>query len=121
MSTAAAPSAICDDDAAAAVSQIESEEHTAFKKELRIDLVTGEQELDENGNPIVDTVVVKTYTRKVRRFDKNPALNTLAKHFKLVGDEGDGVNALASALADRLQSARKRALPLVLENDDESK
>lgn len=40
--------------------------------------------------------------------DKNPALNTLAKHFKIVGDEGDGVNALASALADRLKTARKR-------------
>lgn len=40
--------------------------------------------------------------------DKNPALNTLAKHFKIVGDEGDGVNALASALAERLKTARKR-------------
>lgn len=45
---------------------------------------------------------------KIKRWDKNPALNTLAKHFKLVGDEGDGVNALASALADRLNTARKR-------------
>lgn len=48
---------------------------------------------------------------KIKRYDKNPALNTLAKHFKLVGDEGDGVNALASALADRLNTARKRIEP----------
>lgn len=42
-------------------------------------------------------------------WDKNPPVTLLAKHFKLVGDEGDGVNALASALADRLKLARKRA------------
>jgi hypothetical protein len=32
----------------------------------------------------------------------------LAKHYKIVGDEGDGVSALASALADRLKTARRR-------------
>ena len=41
-------------------------------------------------------------------WDKNPPTTLLAKHFKLVGDEGDGVSALASALADRLKLARKR-------------
>jgi hypothetical protein len=41
-------------------------------------------------------------------WDKNPPTQLLAKHFKLIGDEGDGVNALASALADRLKTARKR-------------
>ncbi len=48
-------------------------------------------------------------TRKIKRYDKNVALTTLAKHYKIVGDEGDGVSALASALADRLKTARKRA------------
>jgi hypothetical protein len=41
-------------------------------------------------------------------WDKNPPVQLLAKHYKLVGDEGDGVNALASALADRLKTARQR-------------
>ena len=50
-------------------------------------------------------------TRKIRTVDKMAALSLLAKHFKLVGDEGDGVNALASALADRLRSARRRIDP----------
>ncbi len=35
-------------------------------------------------------------------------MTLLAKHYKIVGDEGDGVNALASALADRLKMARNR-------------
>lgn len=47
--------------------------------------------------------------KKIRRADKMSALNTLAKHFKIVGDDNDGVNALASALADRLKAARQRA------------
>lgn len=49
--------------------------------------------------------------KKIRRADKMSALNTLAKHFKIVGDEGDGVNALASALADRLNAAKRRMQP----------
>jgi len=52
-----------------------------------------------------DVVTIK----KLRRADKMAALAILAKHHKLVGDEGDGVNALASALADRLKNARQRA------------
>lgn len=47
--------------------------------------------------------------KKIRRADKMVALGILAKHFKIVGDEGDGVNALASALADRLKNARRRS------------
>jgi len=46
--------------------------------------------------------------RKYRFWDKNPSLSVLAKHFKIVGNEEDGINALASALADRLKNARKR-------------
>jgi len=54
----------------------------------------------ENAEPVI--------TKKIRRADKMGALTLLAKHFKIVGDEGDGVNALASALADRLDNARRR-------------
>jgi len=49
-----------------------------------------------------------TSVKKLRMSDRMSALTLLAKHFKLVGDEGDGVNALASALADRLDRAQKR-------------
>jgi phage terminase small subunit len=49
--------------------------------------------------------------KKVKRGDKLGALSLLAKHFKLVSDN-DGVNALAGALADRLNAAKKRVQPL---------
>jgi hypothetical protein len=49
-----------------------------------------------------------TSVKKLRMSDRMSALTLLAKHFKLVGDEGDGVNAIASALADRLDQAQKR-------------
>jgi phage terminase small subunit len=45
---------------------------------------------------------------KVRRVDKMAALGLLARHFKIVGAEDDGVNALANALADRLNAAKRR-------------
>lgn len=49
--------------------------------------------------------------KKVKRGDKLGALTILAKHFKLVSDN-DGVNALAGALADRLNAAKKRVMPV---------
>ena len=45
---------------------------------------------------------------KVRRVDKMAAAGLLARHFKVVGAEDDGVNALANALADRLNAAKRR-------------
>lgn len=47
-------------------------------------------------------------TKTIKMADKMAALGLLARHFKIVGDEGDGVNALANLLADRLNSARRR-------------
>lgn len=92
-----------DDDAAAAITGIEHETRTERDGfTIEIDLVTGE----ETKTPRFITV----RTAKIKRANKDAALATLAKHFKLVGDEGDGVNALANALADRLKTARKRTL-----------
>lgn len=59
---------------------------------------------DEDGNPTVETVILK----KIKRADKMAGLTLLARHFKIVGAEDDGVNALASALADRLNAAKRR-------------
>ncbi len=91
-----------DDDAAASIAGIEHETRVERgPKKLEMDLATGE---------MVETRdVTSVRTAKIKRFNKDAALGTLAKHFKIVGDEGDGVNALASALADRLKTARKRA------------
>lgn len=51
---------------------------------------------------------VPVTTVKVRRADKMAALGILAKHFKIVGD-GEGVDAIAAALSERLRAARRRA------------
>lgn len=59
---------------------------------------------DEDGNPTVETVILK----KIKRADKMAGLTLLARHFKIVGAEDDGVNALATALADRLNAAKRR-------------
>lgn len=59
---------------------------------------------DEDGNPTVETVILK----KIKRADKMAGLTLFARHFKIVGAEDDGVNALASALADRLNAAKRR-------------
>ena len=47
---------------------------------------------------------------KIKFASKMDALGLLAKHFKIVNDEGDGVNALANALADRLNGAKRREI-----------
>jgi len=47
---------------------------------------------------------------KIRRADKMGALALLARHFKVVGGEDDGVNALANVLADKLNEAKARRL-----------
>lgn len=90
-----------DDDIAAALGGVEHEtriERGATRKEM--DLATGE---------MVDvTPRVEVRVAKVKFMSKDASLTTLAKRFKLIGDEGDGVNALATALADRLKTARSR-------------
>lgn len=77
-----------DDDIAMAISSVDAE--------------TKVERTADKGMRSVTTV------KKLRMSDRMSALTLLAKHFKLVGDEGDGVNALASALADRLDRAQKR-------------
>jgi phage terminase small subunit len=48
--------------------------------------------------------------RKIKRADKGAALAILARHYKVVGDEDDGINVLANVLADRLNEAKQRRL-----------
>lgn len=93
-----------DDDAAASIAGIEHDTKHEIIKEREIDLATGEE--------ITISRVIETRTAKIKRFDKNNALTVLAKHYKIIGDEGDGVDALASALADRLKTARKRTVDM---------
>lgn len=83
------------DDVAATVARIEVEIEAIDK--------VGE---DEDGETTHKRTLV--VTKKIRQSDKMAALALLARHFKIVGEEGDGLNALASALADRLKSARRR-------------
>lgn len=82
-----------DDDTAACITGIDVE--TKFERDGKTD--DGEQ----NYRPV--------NILKIRRVDPMPALTLFAKHFKLVDTEGEGVNALAAALADRLQAGRRRA------------
>jgi len=93
-----------DDDTAAAIAGLEFEERMEKETREEVDLVTGEVTQVKDWKPV--------RTVKVKRFGKDAALTTLAKHFKIIGDEADGVNALANALAGRLQGARSR-VPLV--------
>jgi len=90
-----------DDDTAASIASLTVETRSE-RDGSEVDLATGERK----------PRFISVTTTKIRRYDKVPALGILAKHFKLVNDEGDGVNALASALADRLSAAkRSSALP----------
>lgn len=85
------------DDAAATVARIEVEIEA--------------RESDEPGDsddPKARGARTLVVTKKIRQSDKMAALALLARHFKIVGEEGDGLNALANALADRLKSARRR-------------
>lgn len=86
-----------DDDAAASIQGIEHETHVKVGRKV-MNLATGEMEPE----------ITQVRVARIKRANKDGALQTLAKHFKLIGDEGDGVNALANALADRLKTARKR-------------
>jgi phage terminase small subunit len=84
------------DDAAAAVMQVTTE--TRFEPgPPQMDLTTGRMRRGRQA------VVVS----KAKVSDRVAALSILAKHFKLVND-GEGVDALAGALADRLKAARAR-------------
>jgi phage terminase small subunit len=51
---------------------------------------------------------VVSRVKKVRLRDPMPAIRLLAEHRKLVKSDDAGVNALASALADRLKAAREK-------------
>ena len=86
-----------DDDSAAAISGVTYEARNEPGPRV-LDLATGKM------RPSRRTVQVV----KIRKHDKVAALSLLARHFKLVGEDSDGVNALANVLADRLKAARQR-------------
>jgi len=69
-----------DDDAAASIQGIEHETHYKVGRKV-LNLATGEEEPE----------ITAVRTAKIKRANKDAALQTLAKHFKLIGDEGDGV------------------------------
>lgn len=79
------------DDVAATITGIDVEVQQKMRK-------------DDDGNLVAEDVV----TKKIKRADKMAALALLARHFKIVGAEDDGVNQLATALADRLNRAKRR-------------
>ena len=80
-----------DDDTAAGISAVEVE-----VKKTR---ATDDQESERT----------ETRVLKIKRYDKLAALNIFARYTKLIGDDAqDGVNALAGALASRLDAAKRR-------------
>lgn len=92
-----------DEDVAGAIKGIKV--NTVLEPDgYEIDLATG---LPDRKKPKVKQVIVT----EVKLNDRVPALTVLAKHFKLINDEGDGLNALANVLSDRLQAARRRRPP----------
>lgn len=58
--------------------------------------------------------------KKIRQHDKMAALSLLARHFKIVGDVDDGVDALANALADRMKRGRERAAAAALKDIEDA-
>jgi len=87
-----------DDDTAAVIAGVK----VAIEGGKRGKLKRGHAE--EGNEEETELTVVKDY----KMVGKTEALITLAKHFKLIGDEADGANALANALADRLNAAKRR-------------
>jgi len=75
---------------------------------------------EEHSVAIAGVEVTETYTgtgkkrektgevKRVKLRDPLPAIRLLAEHKKLVRNADEGVNALASAIADRLKAARER-------------
>lgn len=97
-----------DDDTAAAIKAVKVERRRV-KNGYETDLVTGRKV------PLYEDYE----TIEVKMHDKVATLGILSKHFKIVNDEGDGMNALASVLADRLKGARgRRALPKPVINSE---
>lgn len=87
-----------DDDTAAGISTVEVEVKRAWPTPT---------DPDGDEGPVSEST--ETRVVKIKRYDKLAALNILARHTKLVGDDAqDGVNALAGALASRLDAARRR-------------
>lgn len=63
-----------------------------------------EKDPDDKDGPSIPVT-----TTKYKRVDKMAALTLLAKHFKVVGDEGQAQSAMAGVLAEALAAGRRRA------------
>jgi hypothetical protein len=98
------PIAEMDDDVAGAIKGFKvREDYERDGWMVETDLATGEEKRVPR--------YIRTVTTEVKLNDRVPALTVLAKHFKLVNDEGDGLTALAQALSDRLQRAKSSSKP----------
>ena len=91
------------DHVAASIASVEIEKRVEFVGHPRT--ARTEDDPDGLGERAVGEEIV---TKKYKFHSKIEALKVLAQHYKIVGGADEGVNALASALADRLKSGRKR-------------
>ncbi len=88
-----------DEDVAGAIKGFKVREEFETHITTEPDLATGEPK------PVKKRI--RIVTTEVKLNDRVPALTVLAKHFKLVNDEGEGISALAEALSNRLKAARR--------------
>jgi hypothetical protein len=90
----------------AAVKQIEVESKLTYQAVKRNQLDNSDVDGDDGELPAA--VPMRTVVTRYRFHDKPAALQMLARHFKLVDQAEEGVNAFAMELANRLKQARMR-------------
>lgn len=100
-----------DDDTAATIVSVEVEDKPEVTPPKRkIDKRFANWEESDTSDPDFQPTVTISKVTKLKRADKMAALGIFAKHFKIVSNEDGGVDALAGALADRLNAANRRAM-----------
>lgn len=99
-----------DDDTAATIVSIEVEDKADVEPPKRkIDKRFAGWEETDTSDPDFQPTIKPYKVVKLKRADKMAALSIFAKHFKIVSNEDGGIDALAGALADRLNAANRRA------------
>lgn len=100
-----------DDDTAATIVSVEVEDKPeVVPPKRKVDKRFAGWEESDTNDPDFQPTVTNTRVTKLKRADKMAALSIFAKHFKIVSNEDGGVDALAGALADRLNAANRRAM-----------